>query len=101
MINDLYYFLTGRIGIIFALRCKEVAEEIDFSQSKILSLKRFRIQLHLSVCQACKNYSDTGKVLNKAIQKLIKKNEKQINMQKLNADLLEKFANQHTINKKS
>ncbi len=99
--HDLYYYLTGRVGVKFALRCQEVAEEIDLKKTKNLSVKQFRIQLHLSICQACKNYLDTSKVLNKTVRKLVKTNQKQVNIEKLNTDLLEKFANQNTMNKKS
>lgn len=55
--HTLYYGLSGRAGASFALRCREVTRQTDLGETPAGGLGKLRYRLHLSLCQACANYS--------------------------------------------
>lgn len=87
--HDIYYSLNPKARVHFALRCKDAAEKIDLGTNKKTPLDSVRLQLHLSLCQACKNYDESSSYLKKMIRKFIQREDK--NLDQLNQDLLKKF----------
>lgn len=61
--HDIYYALAGDKAVSFALTCKETVLEADSKQGSKMSFKKIRFYLHLSLCQACKNYCNFSKML--------------------------------------
>ncbi len=49
--HDFYYYFAAKKAVAFALTCQETVKAIDLSQKKSI-----RMNLHLSLCQACSNY---------------------------------------------
>ena len=91
--HDLYYFLATDEAVEFAMRCQPVAEIVDL-ENKHASLKdRFRFYLHLSVCQACANYSNLSRVLKRAIVKVVSQS-RATQIDQLNQRLIAKHAPQ-------
>lgn len=91
--HDLYYFLASDEAAEFAMRCQHVAEIVDL-ENKQASLKdRFRFYLHLSLCQACANYSKISRVLKRAILKVISQ-PRVTQIVQLNQRLIAKHADQ-------
>ncbi len=86
--HDLYYSLAGDRGVAFAMTCKEVTSKIDLTDKR-----NFRFWLHLSLCQACKNYLKLTQALRKGAQSFSKNSKKPIDVNRLNKDLLNKFSN--------
>ena len=73
------------------MRCEHVAEIVDLG--KPLGLKdRVRFLLHLSLCQACKNYFDATKAIKAAIKNLVLNRPQSLDLSKLNRELLKKHA---------
>ena len=88
--HDIYYALTFRAGSKFALSCKQVAEH-ELSPSSQGPLFKLRLKLHLSLCQACVNYVKAGQALKHAARALAKKTSSEVDLEKLNRELLEKY----------
>ena len=93
--HDLYYFVTSKTGEEFAMTCKDVTEKIDLPDSRKTVMDKFRVFLHVSLCQACSNYKALTLALRQAIKKLISAQKYSDNdLKKLNQDLLKRFGNQ-------
>ena len=88
--HDLYYSFKPKARVKFALRCQDAAERIDLGQPSRPLINRVRFQLHLSVCQACKNYEIASRVLKQAVVRMVKNQE--TSLHKLNQELLKKFS---------
>ena len=87
--HDVYYKFSGDRGIEFAMRCRDVATIIDMHEPPRTWLGRFRFRLHLSLCQACKNYYSVSVLLRTGLKKLIaKRNKGADNLERLNKTLL-------------
>lgn len=83
--HDLFYAAGGKAADRLALTCAEATSRTDHSQ-----LKGFRYWLHLSVCQACKNYYDFSRFLQKNISKSIEVSKQELT--KLNNRLIAHFS---------
>lgn len=77
----------------FAMRCKEVARHIDLNDSKMNAVGRFRMILHLSLCQACTNYRAFSVVLRKQAKQLTVREVSSEEIKTLNNRLLNHFKN--------
>lgn len=82
------------------MKCKDVAEIVDLGSSQLSWAGKFRLRLHLSLCQACENYYETTLVLKKAMNDFINQNQKTVQIEKLNDSLLAKYAIDHKAPKK-
>jgi hypothetical protein len=69
----------------FAMRCQEVAERINMGDSVKTPKQKIRHSLHMSLCQACRNYQGYSTWLNKEAT--------QIKVKKLGGDTLLKLNN--------
>ena len=90
--HDLYYALASEGGVKFAMKCQDAAEIIDLGQEPSTFVGRMRFRLHMSLCQACRNYRDATKALRKAVRELAEKNSQGLHLDRLNQDLLRKFS---------
>jgi hypothetical protein len=90
--HDLYYSLTFRPGLRFALRCQQAAEIIDLGETPPTLFARFRFVLHLSLCQACKNYFDSSQDLKKAIKNSVLNQTQKFDMLSFNRELVKKYS---------
>lgn len=91
--HDFYYRISGQRGARFALRCRQVAEVVDLKGSEKTFTERFQIALHLSLCQACRNYSDFSSGLQKKVQEIHHHREPTSNeMIKINQRLIDKIS---------
>lgn len=89
--HDLYFKFCSPSGEKFALTCQEATEQMNVESSR--NFKNWlRLKLHLSLCQACVYYFQMGKILKSAAKEFLTKNEKQINLEKLNQELLDRYA---------
>lgn len=66
--HGFFYILAPKRAVEFAMSCKEVTEKIDLSDQVHNPKERFRLKLHLSLCQACSNYHQSSKILGDAIR---------------------------------
>lgn len=89
--HELYYLLVSERGEKFALKCKEAVHQIDLAQPQ-KPLDQIRLNLHLSLCQACQNYFDLSTALRKSVRILIKKNENPDRLAVLNEQLMSKYS---------
>lgn len=91
--HDLYYKLANKKLINFALTCQEATAKVDLSDQNKNILSSFRLNLHLSLCQSCSNYSKTSLHINTSFKEL-----KKINLihpqkiEELNKELLKKYS---------
>ena len=74
------------------MTCKDVTEKIDLGQVPPTWVGRFRLRLHLSFCQACKNYFDVCQELRRIVRGLVEKSLTQTEIERLNQELIKKFA---------
>lgn len=91
--HDFFYKVGKQRAVRLALRCQDVATQIDLEEQQTL-IQYFRFKLHLSLCQACKNYDNTSVVLKTAIKNLINNDEisEDARLEKLNKELLIKHS---------
>lgn len=89
--HEIYYFFASEKAIEFAMHCKDVAEKIDLQGPTASWTQDFRLRLHLSLCQACKNYFDISVALKQAVRELIKDSAYSGSVKILNQELLKKF----------
>lgn len=68
--HTIYYRFSGPKGVDFALMCRDVAYHIDHSPKPNSFVHQFRFWLHISLCQACKNYYDYSNFLSIQLKKL-------------------------------
>ncbi len=94
--HDGYYSIVSEGGVLFALRCKEVAEIVDLKEKNLSLAKRFRFFLHLSLCQSCKNYENLQIYLKALAKKTFSKENPTIDLSKMNETLLDKFSKKGT-----
>lgn len=91
--HDLYYFFASDKGVDFAMTCREATEKIDLRDQAKTTNEKIRVQLHVSLCQACNNYNQFSRILNKALKKVMSLNARtQSEITKLNEALLRKFS---------
>lgn len=91
--HDLYYYLTDQKGADFAMTCKDATEKIDLSDLAQTNTDKFRVQLHVSLCQACNNYYSLSQMLRAAVRKLMMSQKvSKMNLEKLNQSLIEKYS---------
>jgi len=88
--HDAFYYRASKLKVEFALKCNTVTEAIDLKTRPETLTDRFRMALHLSLCQACRNYQNVSRVLSFAVKSsppppIVK------SVDELNANLLEKF----------
>lgn len=65
--HSIYYFKASKQRTEFALKCEEVTGQMDLHQKPKNLIDFFKFNLHLSLCQACKNYQNLSQTLSKAI----------------------------------
>ncbi len=87
--HDLFYRLTLKKGRDFALKCQNVTADIDLKRKPKNLSGYFRFRLHLSLCQACKNYYDLSQVLGKAVRK--SQSKPLAGVEHINEALLQKY----------
>lgn len=91
--HDLYYYLTNKKGVEFAMTCKDATEKIDLADQTKTITDKFRVKLHVSVCQACNNYYSLSQMLRAAIRKVMAAHkDKNSNLDKLNQELVKKYS---------
>lgn len=93
-----FYKSASPRGIEFALSCQNVTSDIDLHRKPSTLMGYLRFWLHLSLCQACKNYYDFSKVLSVAVKR--KSRAQLTDLSKLNDSLLKKYAGDKDINDK-
>jgi hypothetical protein len=90
--HELYYKLTFQAGSNFALTCKQAVEHINVVDPSTQTWQmKFRLRLHLSLCQACVNYVKASRALGKAAREFMKSSDVSIDIEKLNQELLKKY----------
>lgn len=87
--HDWYYKNASKSRLDFALDCQEVTKCIDLHVAPEGFMGRFRMWLHLSLCQACKNYDNLSKALELAVKERRKIDARQV--KKINEQLVKKF----------
>ncbi len=82
------------------MRCQAVTERYDLGQQSETLSERVRIQLHLSLCQACKDYALMSQALGTAVRKASVRADDKPNLDKLNDALLNRFGSAEQSKKK-
>lgn len=90
--HEVYYFFAGDSGVKFAMTCKDVAEQIDLGLIPDTWIGRLRLRLHMSLCQACRNYLKGTKALKKIISETLRKSGNSFQMERLNKELINKYS---------
>ena len=90
--HDLFYVITLGLGVKFALRCKDVTALIDLGAQPKSGVALVRFKLHLSICQACNDYSRLSGALSTAARQFILSGEKSMNFERLQTELLSKYS---------
>ena len=67
--HDVFYRNSSGNRLEFAMRCRDVTAVIDLRAPPKGISGKFRFGLHLSLCQACKNYDDLSTAFSKAIKR--------------------------------
>lgn len=76
--HDVYYFCAGVQGVEFAMRCRDVAHQIDQEKPRFGTLAHSRMWLHLSLCQSCKYYFEFSRLLKKSALKVLRRETKSL-----------------------
>lgn len=87
--HDAYYALAPQSAQNFAMRCRDVAAQVDFPESVDSPLKKWRHSLHMSLCEACRNYEGYSRWLTKEAAQVEVPAADASRVEKLNAHLLE------------
>ena len=87
--HDAFYKNASKERAEFALKCQDVTARIDLHEKPNSFSGYFRYWLHLSLCQACKNYYDYSRILSHAFKK--SPSSSTINLEKINKSLIEKY----------
>lgn len=90
--HDTFYRIVPSSGEKFAMTCREAVERINSAES-LTWIAWFRLKLHLSLCSACRHYLQTSRILGEAVRKLVSGSRDSVDLEKLNRELLKKFAN--------
>jgi hypothetical protein len=88
----MFYHSATEGRIDFAMRCQHVAEAVDVGVKPPNLKNYFRFYLHLSLCQACKNYFDVSRTLRRAVLQMVRKNHRPAEIERLNKELLAKYS---------
>ena len=88
--HEAFYRNASQKRIDLALRCQEVTSRIDLRQMPSRLSGYFRFWLHLSLCQACKNYYEISNALSRALKK--RPAGPRMDSSQLNETLLKKYA---------
>ena len=91
--HDIYYSVVPKSGVKFALRCQEFSGKVDLHKHEKSLSGVIRFYLHISLCQACANYNKSSLILRAALRKMIRQNENQKQLERLNQELITKYAN--------
>ena len=89
--HDLYYKLPIPGGEQFALTCKHAVEQMDAPERPTTWRKRFRLALHLSLCQACRYYRQSSRILGDAVRRVMESSPPPLDVEGLNSELLAKY----------
>lgn len=84
--HDIFYALAPRPLVKLAMSCRDVAETIDLHREPQSRMGQFRLKLHLSLCQGCRNYRSWSLGLGRAVR-----SESMTPQTKLDLDLLRKY----------
>jgi hypothetical protein len=90
--HELYYKLASPSGVAFGMTCKHVVEQIDLGDPPKNWREWFRIQLHLSFCQACNYYFKASRALRRFVREMTKCSVATADVKKINRELLRKYA---------
>lgn len=91
--HDVYYYFASDRGVEFAMTCREASEGIDLKDQNKTLKNKFRLKLHMSLCQSCNNYYIFSQSLSRTIKKaLFFHKDNQQDLDQLNTKLLEKFS---------
>lgn len=91
--HDFFYLIANKRMKEFGMYCRDVSEIIDFNSEPKNFSEKFRYRLHMSFCQACKNYEGISKALRKAAQEPKDHGPlDDVKIEKLNKDLVMKYA---------
>lgn len=90
--HEFYFKFSSPAGVEFAMRCKEVVEQIDIGDQPMTWRRWFRLKLHLSFCQQCNYYFRLSETLRRALRKTIHNSESKFDLEKVNQELLERYA---------
>jgi hypothetical protein len=63
--HAVYYALAPKAAVDFAMRCKDVATQVSLGGPPETSKQKLRYLLHMSLCQACRNYEGYSRWLNR------------------------------------
>lgn len=78
------------------MTCKDATEKIDLKDRGLSLFTRFRLWLHLSLCQACANYHELSLALGKAVRDYAKTLGKpdgtQVDVERINDQLVKKYS---------
>lgn len=74
------------------MTCKDVTSAIDLRQKPSTLILRFRIHIHLALCEACHRYNKMTKALRSAIAKSTNKDSTVVDLESLNKELLVKHS---------
>ena len=88
--HEAFYKNASEEKVELALTCQDVTATIDLHEKPTAISGQLRFWLHLSLCQACKNYYDLSKVLSKAVK--ARPSSSGASFEQLNQNLLEKFS---------
>jgi hypothetical protein len=88
--HDIFYRNASDRRVDFALNCKEVTARMDLHEKPSTALGHLRYWLHLSLCQACKNYHELSRVLSRAIKQSPPSSG--TGLEKINKSLLAKYS---------
>ena len=97
--HGVFYKNASKERVEFALKCQDVTAGIDLHEKPSSIKGHFRYWLHLSLCQACKNYYDLSKVLSNAVKKTPPTSIP--NFETINKTLVEKYAQKKITNNQS
>ena len=90
--HDTFYSLATKKGVHFAMKCRDVTGIMDLEDVPSTLRGQFRFWLHISLCQACKNYLVISKELKKALQTRARFTQTKMDEDRLNESLLQKHA---------
>lgn len=91
--HEIYYFLAPEAAVRWALKCRDVTARMDIEGRKTGG---FRFWLHLSLCQACKNYFEVSEALARAAREYSTKAAAEIPLDAFNQRLIETHTNRRT-----
>ena len=77
----------------FSMNCKHVVEQIDAVDANATWVQWFRLQLHLSLCEACSYYLKATRALRRLVSEMSQASfQGHGGLEQLNKDLLVKYA---------